>query len=110
VDDATLVNKTVLDNTAITNTEPKQTVKNVIDRTSSHNLSLTEDNDKVKTSPILDEIQFDKKGINFMHLNIHYLYPKIDEGKHLVDKYQDIDILGLLETFLSDVFSDSEIC
>jgi hypothetical protein len=46
----------------------------------------------------LSEITFDKKGINIFHLNIHYLYPKIDEIKYLVDKYPDIDILGLLET------------
>ena len=46
----------------------------------------------------------DKKRINFMHLNNHYLYPKMNDIKYLADKYPDSDILGLQETFLNDFF------
>jgi len=48
------------------------------------------------------------KGLNFMHLNIHYLYPKFDELKYLLDLNNEIDVLGLGETFLSDTFQNSE--
>lgn len=70
----------------------------------------SEEKDKIGSENlVLNEITFDKKGINFMHLNIHYLYPKMNDIKYLVDTYPDIDVMGLQETFLSDIFSDSEI-
>jgi len=55
-----------------------------------------------------DKLFTKKNGINFMHLNIHYLFPKFDEIKHLLDENNEIDVLGLGETFLSSSFSDSE--
>jgi hypothetical protein len=57
----------------------------------------------------LQDLKLDKNGLNFMHLNIHYLYPKFSEIQFLVDNLPDIDILGLQETFLSDAFSNNEI-
>jgi exonuclease III len=77
--------------------------------TLSTNHHSMEKNANIDQNSSFDEITFNKKGINFLHLNIHYLYPKLNEIKYLVDKYPDIDVLGLQETFLSDVFSDSEI-
>ena len=35
---------------------------------------------------------FEKKGLSIVHLNIHYLYPKLDEIKVLTN-YQNIDFL-----------------
>ena len=48
------------------------------------------------------------KGLHFCHLNVHYLYPKLDEIKMLLQE-QDIDILCLCETFLNQDFSDDEL-
>ncbi|XP_060580125.1 uncharacterized protein LOC132736928 [Ruditapes philippinarum] len=58
---------------------------------------------------MLKDVKFDRNGINFMHLNIHYLYPKFSEIQFLVNEFKNIDILGLQETFLSDKFSNNEI-
>ena len=49
-----------------------------------------------------------KNCLNFMHLNIHHLFPKFDEIKHYLDNNNTIDILGLGETFLNEKFSDNE--
>ena len=49
---------------------------------------------------------FEKKGLHIAHLNIHYLYPKLDEVK-LLTNYQNIDIFCLCETFLNQQFSDN---
>ena len=56
-----------------------------------------------------DEFWFQKKGLNIMHLNIHYLYTKLDEIKILLSQQPNIDILCLCETFLHQEFSDNEI-
>ena len=52
---------------------------------------------------------FSGKGLNIVHLNIHYLYPKIDEIRLLASQHQNIDIFCFCETFLNDTFSDNEI-
>lgn len=52
---------------------------------------------------------FATKGLKCFHLNIHYLYPKLFEIKHLLSKYKEIDILGLCETFLNEYFFDNEL-
>ena len=44
-----------------------------------------------------------------MHINIHYLYSKLDELKILLSNQTNIDVLCICETFLNDTFSDSEI-
>ena len=49
------------------------------------------------------------KGLHFCHLNIRYLYPKLDETKTLLHNQTNIDILCLCETFLHDRFSDDEL-
>ena len=51
---------------------------------------------------------FEKKGLHIAHLNVHYLYPKLDEVK-LLTNYQNIDIFCLCETFLNQQFSDNEL-
>ena len=51
---------------------------------------------------------FKEKGLKFMHLNIHFLYPKFDEIKHIIHLNKGIDILGLCETFLNENFSENE--
>ena len=51
---------------------------------------------------------FRNKGLKIVHLNVHFLYPKLDEIKLLLLK-QDIDILCLCETFLNDTFSNFEL-
>ena len=48
------------------------------------------------------------KGLHFCHLNVHYLYPKLDEIKMLLHE-QNIDILCLCEAFLNQEFSDNEL-
>ena len=54
-----------------------------------------------------DQNWFQKRGMKFMHLNIHYLCPKLDEIKILLSKH-NIDVVGLGETFLNDMFADNE--
>jgi exonuclease III len=51
---------------------------------------------------------FANKGLKIVHLNVHYLYPKLDEIKHII-KHQNIDILCLCETFLNNTFSNNEL-
>ena len=51
---------------------------------------------------------FGKKGLHIAHLNIHFLYPKLDEIKFLTNN-QNIDIFCLCETFLNQQFSDNEL-
>ena len=52
---------------------------------------------------------FKQKGLNIIHLNIHYLYSKFDELKILLRQQNNLDILCFCETFLNDTFSDAEI-
>ena len=68
------------------------------------NISIVDSNDTV------DNFQpwFHKKGLNIVHLNVHFLYPKLEEIKILL-MHQNIDILCLCETFLNDTFSDKEL-
>ena len=48
------------------------------------------------------------KGLTILHLNIHYLYPKVDKIKSTIaDKH--IDMMCFCETFLTDTFCDYEI-
>jgi hypothetical protein len=54
------------------------------------------------------QTEFQHKGTHIVHLNIHYLFPKIDEIKLLLSNH-DIDILCLSETFLNDTYSENEI-
>ena len=42
-----------------------------------------------------------------MHLNIHYLYSKLDEIRILLSQQPNIDILCFCETFLNDQFHDT---
>jgi exonuclease III len=51
---------------------------------------------------------FQHKGTHIVHLNIHFLYSKLDEIKILLSN-QNVDFLCLCETFLNDSFSDSEL-
>ena len=48
------------------------------------------------------------KGLHICHLNVHYLYPKLDEIKILLHE-QNIDILCLCQTFLNQEFCDDEL-
>ena len=57
----------------------------------------------------IEDVTFDKSGLNFIHLNVHYLYPKMHELNFMIDKIPNTDIVGLCETFLSDSFSNQEI-
>ena len=43
-----------------------------------------------------------------LHLNIHFLYPKLDEIK-LLNFDKQLDVLCFCETFLNDSFSDHEL-
>ena len=52
---------------------------------------------------------FETKGLHTSHLNIHFLYPKLDEIKYLTSNQQNIDILCLCETFLNTEFSDNDL-
>ena len=59
--------------------------------------------------PSSTESWFKKKGLNIMHLNIHYLHSKLDEIKILLYEQPNIDIICLCETFLTDKFPDEEL-
>ena len=48
------------------------------------------------------------KGLHLCHLNVHYLYVKVDEIKTLLHE-QNTDVLCLCETFLNQKFSDDEL-
>ena len=51
---------------------------------------------------------FNKKGLKIVHLNIHFLYPKIDEIKLMLSQ-NTFDILCICETFLNETFADFEV-
>ena len=48
------------------------------------------------------------KGFSVLHLNIHFLYPKLDEIK-LLNFDKQLYFLYFCETFLNDSFSDHEL-
>ena len=48
------------------------------------------------------------KGFSMLHLNIHFLYPKLDEIK-LRNFDKQLDVLCFCETFLNDSFSYHEL-
>ena len=50
---------------------------------------------------------FTKKGFHVVHINIHYLYPKLDEIKLRLSNNNTFDCV--CETFLDSTFCDSEI-
>ena len=52
---------------------------------------------------------FISKGIHICHLNVHYLYSKLDEIKILLHEQKLMDIFCLGETFLNDQYLDSEL-
>ena len=52
---------------------------------------------------------FTKKGFHVVHINIHYLYPKLDEIKLILSNNNTIDCVCVCETFLDSTFCDSEI-
>ena len=66
-------------------------------------------NDDTFTQDPVSEPWFGRKGLNIIHLNIHYLYPKLDEIKIMLTQQQSIHIICLCETFLNDTFCDQEI-
>ena len=52
---------------------------------------------------------FVSRGLHICHLNVHYLYPKLDEIKILLHEQKNIDIFCLGETFLNDQYFDAEL-
>ena len=52
---------------------------------------------------------FVSKGIHICHLNVHYLYPTLDEIKFLLHEQKSMVIFCLGETFLNDQYFDSEL-
>ena len=42
------------------------------------------------------------KGLHIGYLNIHYLFPKLDEIKFILNEANSLDIFGLAETFLTE--------
>ena len=77
-------------------------------------ISLTEQTARIETSDFeyvhniqlpantSKEVWFKNKGMHIMHLNIHYLYSKLDEIKILLSQQPNIDILCCCESFLND--------
>ena len=57
----------------------------------------------------IDKNWLNNKGLHICHLNIHYLYPKLDEIKILLHNQPNLDIFCICETFLHSEFSDEEI-
>ena len=64
----------------------------------------------VQNCSLLDNSCFHDKGLNIFHLNIHYLYSKIDEIKVLLSQHLNIHMLCFCETFLNDTYGDNELC
>ena len=83
-------------------------VENAMSRQALIDKSSCINNEEVIDSRHSFKPWFSKKGLKIVHLNIHYLYPKLDEIKLTLSK-QDIDILCLCETFLNDTFSENEL-
>ncbi len=52
---------------------------------------------------------FSQKVLCIAHLNVHYLYPKLDEIRQVFNNQPRLDIFCLCETFLNDHFSDCQI-
>ena len=79
--------------------------------------NISESNSIIHMPPFPNHIQaslpeeswFKKKGLNIVHLNIQYLYSKLDELKLLFKSTNHIDILCICDTFLNEEFSNQEI-
>ena len=72
----------------------------------SHSCSHVDINDI--TAHLQSKPWFEKKGMKKFHLNVHYLYPKLDEIKLILSQH-NVDILCLCETFLNETFSNNEV-
>ena len=48
------------------------------------------------------DIQFNRKGIHIVNLNIRHVKSKLDERKIILNSTKHIDVFGLCETFLSE--------
>lgn len=119
---STTVDRSENDNTCIytLNVDSTDTLsdRNHDDHDSCFNSNMFDDV-TIPTSPVnIDNSSFDshqidqwftKKGLNIVHLNIHYVYPKLDEIKMVLNEQPNIDILCLCETFLHDDFLDKEL-
>ena len=57
----------------------------------------------------VSEAWFQQKGLNFVDLNIHFLYPKLDEIRLLSSQQPNIHVFCLCETFLNETFLDEEL-
>ena len=89
------------------NTDPEaQNVSDVSVLNASSHSSMLQDNVSASTK---EKRWFQKKGLNIMHLNIHYLYSKLDKLKILLSQTNEIDVICLCETFLNENFSNEEI-
>ena len=64
---------------------------------------------KILVSNENSESWLTEKGLHISHLNVHYLYPKLDEIKLTLNMQSNIDIFCTCETFLNPTFSNNEI-
>ena len=53
---------------------------------------------------MLQMLCFTKKGFYVVHINIHYLYPKLDEIQLMLSNNQTIDCVCVCETYLDSTF------
>lgn len=79
-----------------------------------HHEALGDDIDVVDSSSYSHqsptyESWFKGKGMHFVNLNIHFLYPKLDEIRLLISQQNNIHVISFCETFLNDTFSDQEL-
>lgn len=95
----TVCNSPILLNDCIPQTDSSPTV--------TENTST--DSNNVHAEIIRVNSWYQKKGLHIAHLNIHYLYPKLDEIRHICSEHPELDVLCICETFLSEQFCDSEL-
>ena len=56
-----------------------------------------------------NELNFEHRGIYIVNLNVRHLKPKIDDVKIMLQELNNVDILGLCETFLNRNVDDGTI-
>ena len=65
--------------------------------------------DNTSTFRKQNELNFEYRGIHVVNLNVRHLKPKIDDAKIMLQEINNVDILGLFETFLNRNVDDGTI-
>lgn len=82
----------------------------VLDTDSSTVQNVTNDTEfLINDTDLINTTWFKNTGLHIVHLNIHFIYPKLDEIKLIMSDQNNIDLFCICETFLDTTVSDQEL-